>query len=322
MNTELHIIIDWTCYFHTFEDKLTDSLRLVKNIKIEKLKEKTKIISEFYNVHVDDFRGSTDFNLYLVEDQNPIYDFRNTSKGNRKVNINMFDLKQSLRNITGGCKIHATDNIQETKDNLKVLGLFDDNYNQKKFHSLQDVFHELNKYPNLKWIIMRNFEGMPDNITVDEHLDIDLLVNDYFLIKNILDGFSATNNRYDDGENRILNYVIINNKKVLFDFRFVGDNYYDTKLEQDMLDTRIKHPNGFFIPNPEIHLYTLIYHAIIHKPKISATYLKTFKDYGLEDSKINKKDLKSKLDDWFHKKRYSYCKPEPSVGYYLLLNES
>ena len=38
----------------------------------------------------------------------------------------MFDLKKSLRKITGGCKIYATDNIQETKDNLKVLGLFDD----------------------------------------------------------------------------------------------------------------------------------------------------------------------------------------------------
>lgn len=164
---------------------------------------------------------------------------------------------------------------------------------------------------------MRNFEGMPDNITIDEHLDIDLLVNDYFLIKNILDGFSATNNRYDDGKNRILNYVIINNKKVLFDFRFVGDNYYDTKLQQDMLDTRIKHPNGFFIPNPEIHLYTLIYHAIIHKPKISPTYVKIFKEYGLEDSIINKKDLKSKLNDWFQKNGYSYCRPEPSVGYYL-----
>ena len=71
-----------------------------------------------------------------------------------------------------------------------------------------------------------------DNITIDEHLDVDLLVSDYYLVKTILDGTSATNNRYEDGKNRILNYVTINKKKVLFDFRSVGDNYYDKKLQK------------------------------------------------------------------------------------------
>ena len=89
---------------------------------------------------------------------------------------------------------------------------------------------ELNKYPKLEWVVMRNFEEMPNNITIDEHLDVDLLVNDYYMIKKILDGDSATNNRYEDGKNRILNYVNINNKNVLFDFRSTGDNYYDKKL--------------------------------------------------------------------------------------------
>ena len=45
------------------------------------------------------------------------------------------------------------------------------------------------------------------------------------MIKSILDGSSATNSRYEDGKNRILNYVIINNKSVMFDFRSIGDNY-------------------------------------------------------------------------------------------------
>ena len=231
-------------------------------------------------------------------------------------------MKKSLRKITGGYKIHATDNIQETKDNLKTLGIYDKYYNKKTFDTLQDVFHELNKHPKLKWVVMRNFEDMPDNITIDEHLDVDLLVSDYYLVKTILDGTSANaagankNNRYEDGKNRILNHVIINNKKVLFDFRSVGDNYYDKKLQQDMLNTRIKHPNGFYIPNKEMHLYSLIYHAIIHKPKISSTYLKVFKQYGLKDSEINKNNLKNLLDVWLQQKGYSYFKPEPSVGFF------
>ena len=83
-----------------------------------KLAQKKKIISEFYKFPVDDFRGSTDFNLYIIKDTNPIYDYRKTSKGYRK--------------ITGGYKIHATDNIQETKDNLKALNLYHQYYNEKK----------------------------------------------------------------------------------------------------------------------------------------------------------------------------------------------
>ena len=284
---------------------------------MKKLVNKKEIMSKFYNVELDDFRGSTDFNIYIIKDSNPIYDYRKTTKGNRRVNIHLFDLKKSLRKITGGCLIHGTDNIQETKDNLKALGLYKTFYKHKEFSSLEEVFHELNKHPKLKWVVMRNFENMPHNILIDEHLDVDILVNDYFLVKAILDATSATNNRYDDGKNRILNYVTINKKQVLFDFRFVGDNYYDKKLQQDMLDTRIKHTNGFYIPNNEMHLYSLIYHAIIHKPKISSTYLKVFKQYGLKDSEINKKNLKSKLDIWLLKKGYTYCKPEPSVGYFL-----
>jgi hypothetical protein len=321
--TELHLLIDWTCYFSDVENRIASPLQIVKKIPMAKLEQKTEIISKFYDVPVDDFRGSTDFNVYLIKDTNPVYDYRETSKGNHKVNVHLFDLKKSLRQITGGYKIHATDNIQETKDNLKVLGIFNENYKEKKFDTLKDVFDELNRHPQLKWIVMRNFEGMPDNITIDEHLDVDLLVSDYYLVKTILDGISADccgankNNRYEDGKNRILNYVTINKNNVLFDFRYVGDNYYDKKFQEEMLNTRIKHPNGFYIPNKENHLYSLIYHAIIHKPNISPTYTKVFKEYGLKDSEINKTDLKNKLDKFMNENGYVYCKPEPSVGYFL-----
>jgi hypothetical protein len=321
--SELHVIIDWTCYFSDLESKIISPLELVKKIHLHKLPNSREVMSRFYNVSVDDFRGKTDFNVYIVRDNNPFYDFRKTSKGDRRVNINMFDLKQSLRKITGGYKIHGTDNIQETKDNLKVLGLFNENYIEKKFNTLKDVFDELNRYPELKWIVMRNFEGMPDNITIDEHLDIDLLVSDYYLVKTILDGISADccgankNNRYEDGKNRILNNVTINNKKVLFDFRYVGDNYYDKKFQEKMLNTRIRHSNGFYIPNKENHLYSLIYHSIIHKAKISPTYIKVFKEYGLKESEINRNSLRNKLNHYMSSNGYSYVKPEPSVGYFI-----
>ena len=315
--SEIHLIIDWTCYFPSIADKFVDTLELIEEIRMPKMINKKDTMSRFYHCAVDDFRGASAFSLYIIRDNNPIYDYRKTSKGRRRVNIHMFDLKMSLRKIVGGCKIHATDNIQETKDNLKTLGLFEKYYKQKQFGSLEEVFQELNKEPNLKWLVMRNFEGMPDKITIDNHLDVDLLVNDYYIVKSVLDATSATKSRYEDGHNRILNHVFINNKKVLFDFRSIGDNYYDEKFQRDMLNSRRIHPNGFYIPNPEMHLHSLIYHAIIHKSKISQTYLEVFLNYGLNKSEINKPLLKRMLDFFMKEKGYVYCKPEPSVGFHI-----
>ena len=103
----------------------------------------------------------------------------------------------------------------------------------------------------------------------------------------------------------------------MFDLRFVGDNYYDKQFQTDMLKTRIKHENGFYIPNATFHQYSLIYHAIIHKQKISSTYIKIFKKYGIKDDELNRKRLKIILDKFMKDKQYSYCKPEPSVGYFI-----
>ena len=311
-NKELHIIIDWKQKYkkdYIFKKIKDNKLSLHKFIEHKKLNDKATIMSKFYNMSVDDFRGETTFNIYLLNDYNPIYKLRNTSKGKRLVNTKIFDLKKTLRN--NDYSIHGTDNIQETKDNLVDLNLFDKYYEQKRFDSLSHVFEVLNNNSELKWVVMRNFEDMPNNIHIDEHLDVDLLVNDYYLVKRLLDASSATNNRFEDGKHRILNHVIINNKKVLFDFRCIGDNYYDINFQKNMLDTRVKYKN-FYIPNKLNHLYGLIYHAIIHKNKISNSYKKIFTTNNISCDKNN---LKKLLDNFMNNNNYKYVKPELSVGF-------
>tara|TARA_Y100000361_G_scaffold118134_1_gene109413 strand:- start:3081 stop:4040 length:960 start_codon:yes stop_codon:yes gene_type:complete len=316
---ELHIVIDWTCHFdlNTMQNMINSSNLTLKNIHFnDPIINKKHVMSLFYNTNVDDFRGQTPFNIYIINDNKPKYEYRNTSKGLRKVNSKLFDLKTTLRKITGGYKIHATDNIQETKDNLRCLSLFDKYYNQKVFKDISHVFDTLNFFSELKWVVMRNFEEMPSNVTIDEHLDIDLLVNDYFLVKTILDAESATDLRYDDGGPRILNFVYIGNTKILFDFRQVGDNYYDINFQQKMLDTRITLRN-FYTPNNEFHIFGLIYHAIIHKPAISDTYKKVFIQYGIEEQDINIPFLKMVLDNFMIQNNFKYVRPEPSVGFFI-----
>jgi hypothetical protein len=323
---ELHILIDWTSHFDIdFVNSSICEFQLdVQNIHYhEALPNKKDVLSAFYNTIVDDFRGETPFRIYIINDSNPVYDYRHTSKGKRVVNTKLFDLKVHLRNIVGGYKIHGTDNIQETKNNLRCLGLFQQYYNQKNFNDINHVFDTLNSCPKLEWMVMRNYEQMPNNLLIDEHLDIDLLVNDYFLVKNILDADSATDHfhnshkdAYDDGGNRILNYVYINNSKVLFDFRFIGDNYYDIQFQKDMMASRIPFHN-LYIPDKTYHLFSLIYHAIIHKRAISNTYTSIFISYGIEPQDINKPFLKAVLDPFMKRHNYRYVKPEPSVGFFI-----
>ena len=66
--------------------------------------------------------GRGDFLLVIVEDENPIYEERNTSHGPEIVNINMFDKKEYYRELTGGGhKIHATNSQEETNHDLTLL---------------------------------------------------------------------------------------------------------------------------------------------------------------------------------------------------------
>ena len=58
----------------------------------------------------------------VVEDTNPKYSIRLTSKGHKKVNINIFDSKSKFRDWTGGGhKIHATNSTDEANYDLMLL---------------------------------------------------------------------------------------------------------------------------------------------------------------------------------------------------------
>ena len=173
---------------------------------------------------IDDFRGIQEFNMYFIYDMDPSYDFRPSSKGNRMVNVAMFDLKKSLRkSMGGGFNIHATDNIQECKHNIKALGLHHE-YQHRHVDSLRRVFDVLN-FSESKYLVLRNFEKMPGDMVVDpNHLDVDLLVDDYYEVKRILDGDSPQHFwsvSYENGEYRVVNTVSIGGHGVNFDVTII-----------------------------------------------------------------------------------------------------
>ena len=69
---------------------------------------------------------------------------------------------------------------------------------------------------NLHWCIVVSllifFRSLPDDVRVEEHMDVDILVSDYFLAKRILDGDGYYANGIDmveDGGDKVLNIVTV-----------------------------------------------------------------------------------------------------------------
>jgi hypothetical protein len=303
-------------------------------------------LSRFYgenlpkNSNKEKHCGTDTFCCIIVKDNKPIYETRDTSKGARLVNIKLFDAKQLYRSWTRGNKIHATDNIEETKFQLALLygkdytdyllqDKFDQNvieYNHdlmgaNGWKSFDELFNVLNLTTN--YIVLRNFDNLEDQL-ISNHPDVDVLIENKSLTKDILNAVETKNKSY-----RVQHFVLIEDKKINFDLRYVGDNYYDKSWEIDLLKNRIKHEKGFYIPDNLNLFYSLIYHALIHKKYISEDYLKEFialstrLNFRLKVCDLIDINLLDILMSYMHDHKYDIVEPEDISVFFneILINK-
>jgi len=341
---EIHLLIIWSKALNKKEQILNDLSQKFNILQIynitwsdEKFSEN---LSRFYGEnlpkgsHKEKHCGKDTFTCIIVKDTNPIYDSRPTSKGNRVVNKNLFDIKQVYRNWTGGGhKIHATDNIQETKIQLALLfgesydyflkeitwSDIDINYSNdligaNGWKTFDELFNILNLTSN--YVVLRNFDNLEDQLN-SKHPDVDILVENQDLVIQILNAKKTSTEKY-----RVQYNVKIDSKDINFDIRFVGDNYYDLFWEKDILETKVLSKRNFYIPNNTNHFYSLIYHTLIHKKFVSDDYNKkfiqlstrinlNFKYYDLVDYK-----LLNILDAFMYKYKYKFVEPKDISVFY------
>lgn len=279
--------------------------------------------------------GNDVFSCIVVRDNNPIYKSRKTSKGYRVVNINLFDAKQLYRSWTGGGhKIHATDNVKETKFQIMLLLGISYNYcleiKDKKrmiypyrhdtligehgWESIESLFAALNA--TFQYVILRNFEILDDELNC-EHPDIDLLVDDIIGVSNLLNAKKSSSKK-----DRVQYHVFIAGKRINFDLRFVGDNYYCRSWQEQMLSNRIKE-RYYYRPNLKDHYYSLLLHALFHKPTLREDYkeklLNLKKDFNpnLNYSNIAfSNDLLDDLNHFLLENRYKITQPNDYSVYW------
>ena len=308
----------------------------------------SKNLSRFYgqnlpkNSSKEKHCGTGTFCCIIVKDRLPVYEVRETSKGARVVNVKLFDSKQLYRDWTGGGhKIHATDDVEETKTQLALLfnkkysdyfsinhfkgesDYYEDLVGTKGWSSFDEIFTFLNRL-SINYVVLRNFDNLEEQLD-SEHPDVDLLVENKNLVADVLGAVKTSSKNY-----RVQYVVLINNKEICFDLRHLGDNYYDYSWEFDILKNRVKHEKGFYIPDSINLYYSLIYHAIIHKKGVSKDYINQFlllsKKKGINNNlpDMTSNKLLNLLLEFMHEKRYSVVEPIDLSVYFntLLLGNS
>lgn len=354
VNREIHTMIVWSKainYNSLVEKELIGRFNLLSKIKIEwdknyfieNLKvfyshsQMSKSESDFDKILKNKIEhcGDEAFYLYVLEDLNPVYDFRPTSSGNRKVNSNIFDLKLRLRDdVGGGHKIHASDSTFESnKDLTLLLGLNANDFSNSTFvnfnpieiknnclgvggyKNIEQFFYVLNN--SISYCVLRNYECLPYKYNIKGHGDIDLLVENLNYIKYL----TLAKSYYPEISYRVHYGIEISNKTIPFDFRYVGDNYYDINWQQQILNSVTYHNSLIKVPNNVNHFYSLMYHAYVQKRNVARDYCEKLEvisksirvNYKTDFSLIETKLL---LDNYLKNKNFDYTIPVDKTVYF------
>ena len=225
------------------------------------------------------------FLLCIIEDKNPIYGNRETAKGETHVNINTFDTKQTYRSWTGGGNnIHASNTEEETEHDLvlllgknlkdirnslpqawngKIKSIDSDLVGSKGWKNTSQLFYVLNATVN--YLVLRNFENISDLNTSVRNSDIDILTNQVEEIR-----FITNAKKILEEKNQEFHLVMIANNDVLL---HVGEQYYDPKWANDILNRKVLSQHGFYTPNDEDHFYSLLYRGLVQKPMVPDDYI-------------------------------------------------
>ena len=98
----------------------------------------------------------------------------------------------------------------------------------QKFKDLAHFFQVLND--NIKNVVLRNYETLPNEFDPTIHGDIDLLVEDLQKVVSLTNAKPVFKEPY-----RVAYMVSFESGDIQFDFRYVGDNYLDRRWESEIL---------------------------------------------------------------------------------------
>lgn len=125
--------------------------------------------------------------------------------------------------------------------------------------SLTQFFNYLHDV-DFPYVVLRNFENLPDSVEYGDHSDLDLLVYDYSHWRELFPEAHA-----ELPFPRVRFKLPIGDTFIFIDVRSIGDGYYPADFQQAILEYREYNPKGFWTPSPLHHKLALAYHVVHHK---------------------------------------------------------
>lgn len=148
------------------------------------------------------------------------------------------------------------------------------------FCHIEDMFTTLND-AGIKYIVLRNFENLLEpKFYVDGHGDIDMLCYNSHEIVNLIGALPLTEDKRGMHGDGVHYAIVVDGEPVQLDLRHVGDGYYCTKWEKEMLEGRVVR-DCFYVMNETDYFYSLVYHAVLQKRSLSQEYTLRLKQMSL-----------------------------------------
>jgi hypothetical protein len=228
--------------------------------------------------------GDNMFILFVIKDVNPNYSYLKTTSNIIQIgNLNVYNLKKQIRSyifqeIGVVYPIHSTNGIHEFffqgplllgADLFKRL-LFGEKVSIRKISkdlegadgwlSWSQVFEILNISSNY---VSLDYENLLSN---NDNGKMIILTDDYQRVASAL-GLNQFSKEACKG------VIKVDNKEVLIDIRFIGDKYFNTSWQKDMLASKI-FKNGVFILRSDMHFFSLLFYCKVHQNEVREKHIK------------------------------------------------
>lgn len=339
---ECHLFILWSNSRYKENEILADISQRFKIVGLFEItwvkKNVASNFSRFYdhslppNSEKERHAGSDEFLLVIVFDENPRYDYRDTSKGKVYVNSNMFDAKSRYRIMTGGGhKIHGTNNREEFRhDVVMILGVSEQDLLAKKmivrdnepvikvklirdivgadgWTSFKELFYVLRECGD--YVILRNSRKINEQNVTSFSGDIDLLVNDKKRFQYVLGDLSfIESNEYIQGHV----HAVVNNCLIKFEIIDVVEGIYSASYCSYLMSSKVIEDGVSILPE-RVEKYALLYHALLFSAGLSQKHRNR-----LENSfeSLKKENLLLDLDMFLESNKIEVCVPKDSRKYF------
>ena len=247
--------------------------------------------NEIHSSHSEKI-GDNKFILFIIKDKNPHYTYAQSVSGKIEMsNINIVNVKYKIRDWISadtGFKygVHSTNNIHEFFFQVPLLlgverfkrllnseiilepFIKKDLEGANGWKSYEELFTILNLTTN--YLVQRGFETLPKE---NPEMDIDFLTDNYQRLASALGGKQNKNQLYKGT-------VIVDNKLISLDLRYVGDKYYDVNWEKEILLNKVNQ-NGVYIPREDDYFFSLLFHAKVQKQNVKEKYIKILENLAI-----------------------------------------